>query len=200
MRLRWLVAIPAIYIAVAVISGIIWGFSATFSLGVGASAFVIAAIFMLWARFGRQPSVRSASEDEPFAGYPEGHVLAAVPTGAVDSLESDLRAAGFREHDVLSGLSGEAQLDPEGVAHGTTERVERAVERLFADVDDLRGYRDVVAGGDAVIRIPVESEEEARTVTEVLKPRGAYQVHYFGSMVVQRMDATPRPVSDDARP
>src|SRR5690606_3096919 len=108
MRLRWLIAIPAIYIAVAVISGIIWGFSATFSLGVGAGAFVIAAIFMLWARFGRQPSVRSASEDEPFAGYPEGHVLAAVPTGAVDSLESDLRAAGFREHDVLSGLSGEA--------------------------------------------------------------------------------------------
>jgi hypothetical protein len=197
MQLRWVVIVPIVYLAIAAVSGVLWGVWAAFSLVQAAAAFAVATVIMLWIRFGRRRRP-AGTGDEEFAGYPQGHVLAAMPAASISSVQTDLRQAGFTAHDVLTGEHGRAVLDPDGTTHGTPERVERAVERLFADIDDLRGYRDVLERGDAVVRVRAEDEEEAERITAVLQNHGGSEIHYFGALVVQRMGEQPDDGLDQA--
>ncbi len=151
------------------------------------------------ARILRAPLVPSqqahaVERGEEFVGYPDNQVL-----GIFDKRDDAARAldeaseAGIPETDitVYSGDDGAEAIDSSGTEHGVAETLQRSVQRLLTNEDDLRVYERAASEGGVVLAIEAKDDERKESASALLQRHGARDVRHFGTFVVQDLDVDP---------
>ncbi|MGE3857962.1 MAG: hypothetical protein AB7G21_13475 [Dehalococcoidia bacterium] len=169
-----------------------WGFWAAFSHIHGIVLTLIGGGLILLSRRHR-PRVDVGNGLVPFVGYPEGRLFAIVDTpGQADQALAGLRAAQIQVRQVYRGNVGAAELDSEGTMHGIEGEVERSIEHLLADRDDLGNYDDAVRQGKIVIAVEGAAPSRRQEAERILWNHGAHDIEYFGALTVQDLPERQR--------
>jgi uncharacterized protein (TIGR02246 family) len=127
-----------------------------------------------------------SSTDGGFIPYPTNRVVGTIAEAKhADAAVEALVEAGFDRPsiDVLRGEEGLRRLDPTGAEHGVLERLQRALVRVGAQVEEyqhlMRHVEDVRAGRCVVMVLAPRLE--ARTVAaDILNAHGAEFVGFYG--------------------
>jgi uncharacterized protein (TIGR02246 family) len=136
-----------------------------------------------------------SSADGGFIPYPTNRVVGTIAEAKdADAAVEALVEAGFDRPsiDVLRGEDGLRRLDPTGAEHGVLERLQRAVIRMGAHVEEyqhlMRHVEDVRAGRCVVMVLAPRLE--ARTVAaDILNAHGAEFVGFYGRWAWQGLAA-----------
>jgi hypothetical protein len=155
--------------------------------------FIAMALFLL-ARGGLKRWRSIQRQDEPFASYPEGHVLAVFHSSdEARAVQRELEEEGLTNGrvKVFADVQGAASLDSEGTAHGVTAFAERELEHLVSDKDDLAEYETAVRRGAMVIGVEAPDEPDRDRVVEIFRRHGADRVNYFGRWAVETVEPGP---------
>lgn len=135
-----------------------------------------------------------AAADEDFAGYPKDNVLAILEDRASAAAAlAEARDAGISSDEitVYSGDEGAEAIDARGTQHGMTGFVQRSIEFLSANQDNLKSYQEAVERGGVVVAVHADNDERKHQVAALLQRHGAHDVRHFGGFVVQDLDADP---------
>ena len=92
---------------------------------------------------------------------------------------------------VYSGEQGAEALDSRGVEHGLSGVVQRSIQFLVADRDDLRAYEEAVNRGKVVLAIEASDDDRKREAAAILQRHGGHDVRHFGALTVQSLDVDP---------
>ena len=138
----------------------------------------------------RRPTVETSNEDVSFVSYPEHQVLGILDTRDAAALAiREIRRQGIAtELNVYHGASGAASIDSEGVANGVVGVMERTVEHLAADLDDMSAYDGAVRSGKVVVSFDGSDEDIRGRGAEIIKDHGGHTVQHFGTLAIEVLD------------
>jgi predicted amidohydrolase YtcJ len=129
--------------------------------------------------------------------YPTEKVVGVVDDRArLQDLSSALAEAGIRDADieVLSGESGEEQLDPSGEEHGAFEKAIRTVQKALGDESErLEDLNAEIEAGNYVVQVGLSAEddeardEEKYRIGRILKAQGARGVAFYGKNQIEEL-------------
>lgn len=160
-----------------------------YAMGLG--LIVVAAVLVFLSRTrGRSITAGSADSDVPFLSYPEHQVLAILDTRdcAADAIREIRGQDIMADLHVYYGSAGGTAIDSRGVAHGVVGVVERSVERLVADLDDMIAYDDAVRSGKVVVSFDGSDEDTRARGAKALIGHGGHTIQYFGSFSIEELD------------
>lgn len=138
--------------------------------------------------------IATPTEQDDFAGYPEGQVLGIFDARhAAAAALSDFKDSGFAPADlhVYSGPEGEHDIDADGTEHGMAGVTRRAIATLLTDQDHLGRYGEAVHNGGIVVGVEAPNDGTRQTAAAIFVRHGGYDVYSFGSMAVQKLDVDP---------
>jgi hypothetical protein len=129
--------------------------------------------------------------------YPTEKVVGVVDDRAhLRDLFSSLAEAGVRDADieVLSGESGEEQLDPDGDEHGAFEKAMRTVQKALGEESQrLEHLNAEIEAGNYVVQIGLAAEDddarddEKYRIGRILKAEGARDVAFYGKNQIEEL-------------
>lgn len=190
MTFKWtyIAAIVVFTAAIAVMirgeEGVFGGAGYAFGLGLIAVGGVLVALSR-----SRRRSI-SLDSDVPFISYPEHQVLAILETrdAAAEAIREIRSSDKTTELHVYHGLTGASAIDSEGVAHGVDGVVERSVEHLVSDLDDMTMYDSAVRGGKVVISFDGSDGDVRARGAQIVIDHGGHTVQYFGPLAIEVLD------------
>ncbi|GGI02853.1 hypothetical protein [Egicoccus halophilus] len=127
--------------------------------------------------------------------YPTEKVVGVLDDhGAVDELRSALAEAGASEVEVLSGDSGEEQLDPKGDDHGPLAKAMRTVQKALGDeAERLENLNDELERGNLVVQAGLSAgdddarEQEKRRIGKVMRQHGVRSIAFYGKNQIEEL-------------
>jgi predicted amidohydrolase YtcJ len=129
--------------------------------------------------------------------YPTEKVVGVVDDRQhLSALTSALADAGVGDAqvEVLSGETGEQQLDPTGDEHGPLEKAVRTVQKALGDESErLEGLNAEIEAGNLVVQVGLtaedddERDQEKYRIGRVLKEQGARDVAFYGKNQIEEL-------------
>lgn len=113
---------------------------------------------------------------------------------AVEGLRSALSEAGATDVEVLSGDSGEEQLDPKGEEHGALGKAMRTVQKALGDeAQRLENLNAAIEQGSLVVQAGLSaSDDDARDqqkqqVAGVMREHGVRSIAFYGKNQIEEL-------------
>lgn len=113
---------------------------------------------------------------------------------AVDGLRSGLSEAGATDVEVLSGASGEEQLDPKGEEHGALGRAMRTVQKALGDeAERLENLNDELERGNLVVQAGLSASDdegrdrEKQQIAAVMREHGVRSIAFYGKNQIEEL-------------
>lgn len=123
-------------------------------------------------------------------GYPENTVFGVIDRArdAIDAV-SALRQTPIDTDNVeiISNEVAEKEIANFRDERPVAARVVKFLVVAGEESEEWRSYNQHLEAGRYMIRIPVENDEQAERVAEVLQQHGGHHVNYFGSLTVTRL-------------
>lgn len=120
--------------------------------------------------------------------YPLGKVMGAVAPSVVDAVTVALLGTGIAPGDVevvtADDETGDAAPGDGGGFQGMMERLSLG---LGADLDTIEEARRELAAGHVIVLVPVNGDEGARRVGDILRAHGGHAVRYFGRWTIETL-------------
>ncbi|MFA9443984.1 hypothetical protein [Egicoccus sp. AB-alg6-2] len=127
--------------------------------------------------------------------YPTEKVVGVLDDrSAVDDLRQSLSEAGATDVEVLTGDTGEEQLDPKGEEHGALGKAMRTVQKALGDeAERLENLNDELGQGNAVVQAGLSAEDddaredEKRTIAGVMRRHGVRSIAFYGKNQIEEL-------------
>ena len=127
--------------------------------------------------------------------YPSEKVVGILDDRArVDELRSALDEAGATDVEVLSGTSGEEQIDPQGDDHGAFASALRTVQKAIGDEGQrLENLNDELERGNLIVQAGLSAgdddarEQQKQTVGRVMREHGARSIAFYGKHQIEEL-------------
>ncbi len=124
-----------------------------------------------------------------FVGYPTDHVYGIVdnPAKDVPEIMGDLLALDVATEaiHVYCCQKGLEELAPSGKGYGLKARVQRILQTIGYEGEQLRRVQRELEKGHAVVGVAVDDREAKKAVAAVLHKRGGHDVHYYARFTIE---------------
>ena len=126
-----------------------------------------------------------------FVGYPTNHVYGIVDDPATDvpQIMGDLLALDVATEaiHVYCCQEGLEELSPSGEGYGLKARVQRILQAIGYEGDQLRRVERELKKGHAVVGVAVDDDDAKKAVAAVLRKRGGHDVHYYARFTIEEL-------------
>ncbi|MBS3941025.1 MAG: hypothetical protein KG028_08695 [Actinobacteria bacterium] len=127
--------------------------------------------------------------------YPTEKVVGILDDrNAVEGLRSALSGTGATDVEVLSGDSGEEQLDPDGDEHGTMEKAMRTVQKALGDeAERLKELNAELERGNLVVQAGLSASDdddrdrEKNEIAGVMREHGVRSIAFYGKNQIEEL-------------
>jgi hypothetical protein len=142
--------------------------------------------------------------DSRFIFYPVNHLFGIIDDtrGAETALRA-LAEAGFGGEEIIvfTGEQGAKRIDAEGTEHGLFARLVRRLQHMTPEHDQAVVYQEAARGGNSVVAIHANSNEEKELALGILRTNGAHFINFYGPLASELLDGSSfSPLDRDSLP
>lgn len=127
--------------------------------------------------------------------YPTEKVVGVLDDAdAVGELRRALAEAGASDVEVLSGRSGERQLDPKGEEHGALGKAVRTVQKaLGEEAERLENLNDELERGNLVVQAGLSADDddarddEKHRLAGIMRRNGVRSIAFYGKNQIEEL-------------
>ena len=122
-------------------------------------------------------------------GPPEGKVIGAMDTAAVETLTAALAAEGFPADEIDVVTSDDVdELDIPVNRPGVSGLINRFLFSMGDELDEIERARQELAAGRILVGVPVQGNEAMHRVAKIMRDNGSHWITHFGRWTITTLD------------
>lgn len=124
-------------------------------------------------------------EQGEFIGTPREHLLAIFDEeGDAEAAIHDLLESRFAEDHLMFCVPPQ-RIDSTGEEHGLFERLQRGLNKMLSNADDLSAYDEAAREGACVLAVHAPDDESRDEAVAIVQRHNARDINYYGTLTVE---------------